>query len=112
MVEPERIIERHEAGGLTSVRDYQLFLDWQKKQPGYTWNRAWVNRYEGLTLYYDQDESTTIELHFAHANCGYRGQGPDATCDILLAAGFGLTNPEVLTESVYTHEDYRFTRSM
>lgn len=112
MAEPEKIVERYEAGGLTSNHDFQIFLAWRTALPGYTWNRASVSRNDGLVLYYDQDEHTTIELHFANAICGLRCQGAYATRDILLEARFGVADPEELASTLYAYDNCHFTRSM
>ena len=89
----------HEAGGLSSPHDYELYLAWKKSFPGYVWTIAEVDRDNGLTLYCEQ-AGYTIGLHFANANCGYSGTGPRVTVDILVDARFG--GREDLERTVFT----------
>jgi len=107
----EAISDRHEAGGLTSQHDVEIFRAWKKALPSYTWNRARVDQYEGLTLSYDQDDDMTVELHFTNANCGYKGTSCLATQTILIEAGFGVGDPDAVWVDIYTNTHIEFTRS-
>ncbi len=111
MTREEAKSDRHEAGGLSSEHDIELFRAWKKAMSGYTWNRAVVDQYKGLTLYYDQDEDTTVELHFTNTSCGYKGTSCLATRTILAEAGFGAGDPDGLWVDIYTNTHFEFTRS-
>lgn len=98
---------QHESGGLTSQHDIEIFRAWKKTFPGYTWPRAEVDNYAGLTLF-DDSAGVEISLHFPHALCGYGGVGPHATITILQEAGYG--DFETLSPKIFNNTKVTLTR--
>ena len=107
MANQERRVAEHKSGGVCSAHDIEIFRAWKKAVPGYDWNRAAVDRHEGLTLFDDRD-TYTVSLHFPNANCGYGGEGPHATITILEEAGF--TPIDEIRTAVFTKMSAEFTR--
>lgn len=56
-------------------------------QMPYKFSDAIVDRFDGLVLFSPKNE---YGFHFVNANCGYYGQGPMATAQILDLFGFGI----------------------
>lgn len=97
---------QHESGGLSSQHDIEIFRAWKKALPGYTWVRAEVDRYNGLTLF-DTSSNSVCSLRFPNAICGYGGEGPHATVTILQEAGFG--DFDTLSSIVFSDMKASFT---
>ena len=97
----------HEAGGVCSALDINIFRAWQRTLPGHKWTRAEVDRYDGLTLY-DDSGAYCVGLHFAHSLCGYGGEGPHATVTILHEAGFG--SRKMLEDLVFNRQSAQLRR--
>ncbi|HMS93319.1 MAG TPA: hypothetical protein PKD28_02910 [Candidatus Saccharibacteria bacterium] len=93
----------HEANDRYSAHSVELYHQWMQEHPNHTWTRAEVDRFSGLTLLSDEGG-----LHFAHALCGYSGQGPHATVEILVEAGFGPR--EHLEAAVFNQMTAGFTK--
>ena len=98
----------YEAGDLTSDHGVEIFRAWKKSLPGYDWTRAVVDRYDGLTLFTDDEFSAS--LHFVNALCGYGGSGPHATAEILHEAGFGELGELLGTVSSGANTKLSFTK--
>ena len=95
----------HEAGGLSSAHDVEIFRAWKRALPAYDWSYAEVDHDRGLTLFSNNYGEAT-RLHFAHAICGFDGTGPKATVEILVEAGFGpLEHVEV---AVFNQQEATF----
>ena len=95
----------HEAGGLTSEHDIEIFRAWKLTFPRYTWNRASVDRFDGLRLFQAHIGACSI-LHFSNANCGDRSEGSRATVTILQEVGFGSREELEAKLWVRMHENF------
>ena len=81
----------HEAHDRYSDDSITKYHEWMQAHPDHNWTEATVDRFRGLTLLTNDpaNPANQIGLHFAHALCGYVGQGPSTTVKILEVAGFG-----------------------
>ena len=99
----------NEANDLSPDHALEIARAWRRALPEFDWNRAEVDRYEGMTLYDANPESGyTTTLHFLNAISGYEGSGPIAAVAILHEAGFG--DLQTLRDRVFTSQHCEFTR--
>jgi len=83
-VPTENVIE---AGDRDSFEAVTIF---REQYADMKWFTADVKRFDGLTLNgVTADGKKAVRVHFTNCVCGYAGNGPIATMQILVAAGFG-----------------------
>ncbi len=111
MTQDEVKVVYHQSGGQSSRHDVLLFRAWKEGVSDFVWNRAMVDKHDGLTLFYERDDYVDT-LRFPHAKCGWSGTGPQATVTILTEAGFGVDDPDQLEADVYTNDSCEFTRTL
>ncbi len=92
MTSPVKTSQLVQMNDKSSWEAVSLFQAWMADHPGVTWSSAVVVQNHGLHL---TSSDATTTLRFTTLNCGYNGNGPISTVQLLELAGFGTkTNLE------------------
>jgi hypothetical protein len=95
-VSTPQIVQMNDKSSWEAVRQFQ---DWMSNHPEVSWTSVTVIQNQGLRL---SSADTNITLQFITLNCGYNGNGPISTVELLELAGFGdkaYLEPIIFTSS-------------
>jgi hypothetical protein len=87
MTTPSALVIKME--DLSSSDSIRLFNEYQKDNPGTIWDQVSIDRFDGLKLY---SNDRGVQLHFERPLCGYSGNGPSLSIELMELAGFEVTD--------------------